>query len=56
MRENTAHWKLLLEDAIIDGCQVYYMKKALFICPCKLTQLGYYELEYNLCPVSPEVL
>lgn len=56
MHENMAHWKLLLENTIIDACQVYYMEKTLFISPCNLTQLGYYKLEYNLCPVSHEVL
>lgn len=56
MYENTSHWKLLMEDAIIDACHVYCMKKALFSSPCKLIQLGHYKLECNACPVFPEVL
>lgn len=56
VHENTACWKLLLENAIIDACQVYYMEQALFISPCNLTKLGYNQLEYNSCPVSHEVL
>lgn len=56
MHKNTAHWKLLLEDAIIDACQVYFMKKVLFTSLCKLTQLGCYKLEYNICLVSSEVV
>jgi len=52
VHENTSYWKLLLEYT----CQVYYMKKALFIFPCKLTQLEYYKLECHSCPVFPELL
>lgn len=34
MHENMAYWKSLLENAIIDALQVYYVGKALFISPC----------------------
>lgn len=56
LHKNTAYWKLLLENAIIDACQEYYMEKVLFISPCNLAELRYNQLEYNLCPVSHEVL